>query len=160
MTMSYEPRNYKGDIISTPYRLRSKSYGTGEVNMDGRPKIDWGNHTPSFADSCGFDTRRNYHNGRYFLVLTLPHGTRLIRYGKETGRYTAPEGTPYEELSLPYHKDTVEFNTYVVSGGVKIVCEVKFGRVAPAFGAVGGGVQYRHADTVRNLLKSGVLKRV
>lgn len=69
----------------------------------------------------------------------LPEGTRIDRYGKETGGYLSPEGTPFEMRALaPY---SVNEPYYVYS--IKKPIPVESGRIAPAFDQPGGGTQYK-----------------
>ena len=101
---------------------------------------------------------------------TLEPGTKVIRYGKEYGGYFAPEGTPYDQLSLPYSTESANMNyhEYVV---VKPL-PVESGTVAPIpeFNTPGGGIQYRVPTNVsgndgvntsmKELIKGGYIKEV
>ena len=81
-----------------------------------------------FADKDGFDIRNIEKNKKYKIEIELPYGTILIRYGNETGRFSAPKGTKYEDLALPYVKNTVEYNEYkVIATGIKVICVVEKG---------------------------------
>ncbi len=88
-------------------------------------------------------------------------GSILIRYGSEIGHYTAPKGTDYDKLALPYKQETIEYNEYQVTHSEGInVCEVYKGRVAPAFDSEGGAIQYYHPITIRESVRKGILKRI
>ncbi len=155
-------RNSAGELLHGPRILRDPSFGTGKFDSSGDPIVDWEKWQPEFADSNGFDVRNKEDNGEYYVEMKLPRGTPLIRFGAEGGRYTAPAGTKYEELSLPYTEKSQEYHEYeVIADSITVVCVVKRGRVAPMFNSVGGGIQYMHLHgSVRDLLRQKVLKRV
>jgi hypothetical protein len=66
-------------------------------------------------------------------------GTRIDRYGDDTGTFFAPQGTPYWMRSLPaWIADTKPYNVYEVIRPI----EVQSGKAAPWFGQFGQGTQY------------------
>ncbi|WP_159917525.1 hemagglutinin repeat-containing protein [Pantoea sp. 18069] len=67
----------------------------------------------------------------------LPIGTKLDRVGKPTGRFLAPAGTLYEARSLPPGSGGLPAYTYEVIKPLPVI----EGRVSPAFGQAGGGLQ-------------------
>ncbi|MCD8023807.1 MAG: TNT domain-containing protein [Lachnospiraceae bacterium] len=151
--------NDKGEVISGIKKLRDDKYGTGGMDSDGQPVVNWS--LLEYADEHGFDIRHLEANGSYKIEVELPYGTILIRYGNETGRFTAPQFTRYEDLSLPYLKDTVEYNEYKVTAEkIRLICKVIKGRVAPGFGSPGGAIQYLHPMTIRKSLQKGILERI
>lgn len=153
-------KNDKGEKITGIKELLKPEYGTGMTDKHGQPVVDWG-CLSSWADQHGFDTRNLEQNGKYKMKMKLPYGTEIIRYGNEMGNFTAPKGTRYEELALPYVKDTVEYNEYrVMADDIYIICIVDKGKVAPGFGSTGGAIQYRHPITIRESLRQGILERV
>lgn len=153
-------RNYRGEIIKGHRELIKEEYGTGEINADGEPVVNW-KYVSKFADGDGFDKREIINGDQYKIEITLPKGTVILRYGSEMGRYTAPDGTAYEKLALPYKKETIEFNRYKVVGeNVKVECVVEKGFVAPGFDSSGGAVQYLHKKTVYDLIKKKIIERV
>jgi len=78
--------------------------------------------------------------------VTLREGVELVRFGTPDGAYFAPEGTPYEEMSLPYDKEKVQETHWEVTTDF----EVEMGKTAPAFHQEGGGYQYRlNSDETR-----------
>lgn len=81
------------------------------------------------ADSKGFYKKARYSNGKHTKMTVLPVNSLLIRYGDVAGRFVADDGTPYEKLSLPYKKETVEFHRYRVIRPFS----VEEGYVAPGF---------------------------
>lgn len=153
-------RNYKGEKIESIPQLIKPEYGTGKTFKNGMPQINWPEPDDD-RDSNGFDKHNVEENGQYIIKTKLPQGTVIIRYGREAGSFSAPEGTKYEELSLPYKKETVEYNRYrVISNDLEVECIVDKGRVAPAFGSKGGGIQYKHNKGIINLIQDKVLERI
>lgn len=155
-------KNDTGEIITGYLRLRNPAYGTGRKTPDGDPEVDWSGCKTSYSDDNGFDLRNIEKNGKHYIEINLPKGTQLIRYGRETGKYTAPKGTRYEELSLPYIKSSVEFHEYrVIVDSITVYCTVNKGIVAPMFDCNGGGVQYFHLDgSIRKMVQKNILERV
>ena len=155
-------RNYKGEIISGIAELSSPDYGTGKTRKTEKgevPEVNW--KKLKFADRHGFDIRNREKNGNYIIEVKLPFGTKLLRYGGEGGHYTAPLGTPYEQLSLPYKKETVEYHEYVViANEITVICKVDKGIVAPGFDSDGGAIQYLHHETIGEELKNEVLDKI
>ncbi|MCL2083431.1 MAG: TNT domain-containing protein, partial [Oscillospiraceae bacterium] len=87
---------------------------------------------------------------------TLQPGTRIDRYGRSTGKYASPEGTPYGERALAPGANTEGYYVYEVVKPVK----VKSGKIQPWFDEVGGGVQYQFSDTIEYLLDKKILEKV
>lgn len=107
----------------------------------------------------GFDKRNLLKNDKYKMEVELPYGTILIRYGSEVGKFTARKGTKYESLALPYMKDTVEYNEYkVIANGVKVICIVEKGKIAPGFDSDGGAVQFMHSVSIRESMKRSLYR--
>ena len=62
-------------------------------------------------------------------------------------------------LALPYMKDTVEYNEYkVIANGVKIICIVEKGKIAPGFDSDGGAVQFMHSVSIRESMKRSLYR--
>ena len=155
------PTNFYGQIIIEPYQLASPDFGTGKIDRYGMPEVDWIGCRTEFADDYGFDKRNVEANGRYVISYTLPKDTIIIRYGSERGQYTAPRNTRFEEVSLPYTVESVEYHEYrVVADGLRVECIVDKGKVAPMFCQPGGGVQYRHQQSIRSLIRDAQLERI
>lgn len=153
-------RNKYGEIVSGFPRLRKNKYGTGEFYSgdNRRPRPDYKSWLKN-ADNEGFDITRTDKDGNYIIEVELPYGTKLIRYGSATGRYTAPQGTNFEELSLPWDEQTCEYHEYtVVADCIKVICIVKKGIVAPGFEQNGGGIQYLHKITILQSITKGLLE--
>lgn len=142
-----EFRNDKGELISGITIARKNEY-VMSIDRMGKPIIDWDTYA-IHSDPDGFDITKKDSKGKYRIRYVLPHGTHIIRYGHEGGSFTAPEGTRYDEISLPYIQDTCPFNEYVVvADGLEVTCEVDKGIVAPNFETVGGGIQYKHDRSI------------
>jgi len=71
--------------------------------------------------------------------VTLQPGTLVQRTGRLGGKYIAPAGTPKQMLSLPHNQCGQPTTILEVQRPVV----VSAGKVAPWFGQIGGGVQYR-----------------
>ena len=93
--------------------------------------------------------------------VELPPGTRIDRYsgapGKvDGGSFLSPAGTPYGQRALPYDASKQIHSTYEV---VKPL-PVDTGKVAPFFGAPGGGTQHKALMSVKDLIADGYIKPV
>ena len=89
----------------------------------------------------------------YRRAETLQPGTRIDRFGAETGRFFSPEGTPLPQRALP--------NAPVGPPSVYEVLkplDVEAGVVAPAFGQPGLGIQYRSSLTTADLIPRRLLE--
>jgi RHS repeat-associated protein len=82
----------------------------------------------------------------------LMPGDKIDRFGSIKGKYFSPEGTPMNMRALP-SGNTGAYNTYRV---VKPF-EVEVSTIAPAFGKIGLGTQYRTPVSVEILLKRGII---
>ena len=85
-------------------------------------------------------------------------GTKITRYGRTTGKYTAPVGTPFVNRAMPYteaeYSDTE--HQYIVIKPLPVQTSV----IAPAFNKVGGGIQYKTEESIQYYLDEGYLKEV
>lgn len=93
--------------------------------------------------------------GMPFKYILLP-GTKIDRYGHEYGVFVSPEGIPYRSRSLKPGTDGKTYSVYEVQKEIT----VEAGEIAPWFGYEGGGMQFELPDTVDNLKKIGILKRL
>lgn len=88
----------------------------------------------------------------------LAVGTKITRYGRTTGKYTAPVGTPFVNRAMPYteteYSDTE--HQYIVVKPLPVQTSV----IAPAFNKVGGGIQYKSEESIQYYLDEGYLKEV
>ncbi|MBS0850888.1 hemagglutinin repeat-containing protein [Enterobacter sp. JGM127] len=68
---------------------------------------------------------------------TLPVGTRLDRYGNTNGAFLSPLGTPQEQRALAPGTLAEQYHQYEVIKPLPVIQ----GKIAPAFGEPGGGIQ-------------------
>lgn len=151
--------NYLGeDITNIPIELLSSQYGY--VDSHNIPHIDWGNET-DICDKNGFDKQYKVKdNSNVYLIdnYVLPKGITICRYGFSGGYFTTLRGEDYENLGLPYIKETIEYHEYKVSTDLQVNCIVRKGMVAPKFNSPGGGVQFMHKQTIRLEIEDGFIK--
>lgn len=132
----------------------------GYVDENNIPHINWGSEN-DICDAEGYDKRFRPNDGSSVYVIedfVLPQGTLLCRYGTPNGRFSTLAGTPYEYLGLPYKKETIQYNEYIVSKDMKIVCLVTKGKVAPKFDSPGGAIQFKHKQSIRLECEEGYLQ--
>ena len=85
------------------------------------------------------------------VTVTLPSGDVLTRYGKPTGRYVSPDGMTFEQRALPSTTNEGDFHVYCVE---RPIDGVQKGKIAPWFGRLGGGIQYKLPDRIVNLMEA------
>jgi len=151
-------KNSKGEIINGKAEYRDNAYYT--VLPNGEFKTDYKSFASPDADEFGFDRSNKEPNGDYSMEVILPKGSVIIRYGSPFGRYTAPKGTKFEELALPFTEESCEYNEYRVLDDISVQCKVIRGRVAPNFRQRGGGVQYVHHNTIKQEIEEKKLERI
>ncbi|EFH6608271.1 DUF4237 domain-containing protein, partial [Escherichia coli] len=92
------------------------------------------------------------------IKTIIPVGTRLDRYGEPTGSFLAPKGTPYEQRALAPGTKAEKYYEYEV---IKPLPAIQ-GKIAPAFGEPGGGIQIlpnmQERVNVEWLLKNGYIR--
>lgn len=88
--------------------------------------------------------------------IHLKEGEIIDRYGKVTGKYFSPVGTPMEMRALSYDADLSKYHQYKVLKPF----EVEASTIALAFDNIGLGTQYRSPVSVEVLLKRGIIKEV
>ena len=116
--------------------------------------IRWG-YSNEYADENGFDTR--------FPVdkdYILKPGEKIIRYGSPNGKFTAVYGTSYDEISLPYKVESIEYHEYIVTKAFNVKVIVAKGIVAEDHGRKGQGTQYMHRQSISEEIAEGNLKEV
>ncbi len=146
--------NYLGEVLASDKYLIP--YRPEYLDDNGIPK--WKEYIKN-GDENGFDVTFKYEDGNYKRRVILPGGKRIIRFGRVArGRFTTDYGTPYEKLSLAYKPESMEYHEYEVMTDIQVECVVEEGRVAPGFQSEGGAVQYMHDRSIKELLKTGVLK--
>ena len=151
--MQYISKKYNcfGKLIQEPAPvLANVQYGL--MNTEGVLEPDWEKwkRKCEFTDDDGFDLRNIEENGERKEREILSPGTMICRYGHWGGRFTTLKGTPYECLALPYLKETIEYHEYIVLEETEVECLVIRGIAAPLFGSIGGGVQFKHFQSIRN----------
>lgn len=82
----------------------------------------------------------------------LYKGTEIDRYGKTSGYYGAPKGTPLEMRSLPPNNSR-QYNSYLI---VKPI-EVKSSIAAPWFNQIGLGIQYKFPINFEQMIQKGII---
>ena len=97
--------------------------------------------------------------GRH-VEATLPAGTRLDRYGKPRGSFLSPAGTPYEQRALAPGSRADGYHEYEVIKPLPVIQ----GKISPAFGEPGGGIQilpnFPDKVDVQWLLRNGYLREI
>ncbi len=85
----------------------------------------------------------------------LEEGTRIDRYGEETGNYAAQPGTTINERGLPRIYSHSKLHTYRVAMPIK----VESGTSAGSFwlGVDGGGIQYYFENNIQYYIDNGYL---
>ena len=87
-------------------------------------------------------------------VFLMP-GQKVDRFGRDTGKYLAPAGTPMLMRTLPPN-NTGKYHIYEV---IKPF-EVERSTIAPAFGQIGLGTQYKTPVQIKVLVNRGILKEI
>ena len=64
----------------------------------------------------------------------------------------------YENLGLPYVKETIEYHEFKVTEDLSVDCQVVKGLVAPKFQSKGGAIQFMHRQSVRLECEDGYLQ--
>jgi len=90
------------------------------------------------------------------VQIELGVGTRIDRYGNETGSYVSPEGTPFEQRSLPATSINDPYAVYEVIKPLP----VQSGQATPWFDQLGGGTQYKAPYTIEKLRELGYIKEI
>ena len=157
--MDYKRYNYLGeDIANIKIELDDLEYGY--VDENNIPHINW-RKEDDIVDSDGFDKRHRPFDGLDTYVIEnyiLPKGLVICRYGFPRGYFTTIKGTSYETLGLPYKKKTIEYHEYKVTEDLQVDCYVTKGIIAPMFNSAGGGIQFKHKQTIYFECEDGLLQ--
>ncbi|WP_253377869.1 glycohydrolase toxin TNT-related protein [unidentified bacterial endosymbiont] len=89
--------------------------------------------------------------------VTLKPGMEIDRYGYPRGKYLSPVNTPYSMRALPPRANESPYTIYKV---MKPIENVSKSKIAPWFGEIGMGTQYKLDNSVQSYLDSGHLKKV
>ncbi|WP_186454362.1 TNT domain-containing protein [Candidatus Pantoea soli] len=84
-------------------------------------------------------------------------GKIIFRYGYPGGTYTSPVGTPYSMCALPVANNNKDYTVYEL---LKPMTNVQKSKIAPWFGEIGLGTQYKLCQSVRKYVDSGHLKEI
>lgn len=151
-------KNCFGQEIIGKKKFQSPKYGYYDDH--GNEVVFWKKEDDT-VDTDGFDKTCCDANGKYKADIILPYGKLICRYGNVRGRLTTDIDSKYEDLALPYVKETVEYHAYkVVADGLHVQCTVTKGIVAPMFNSNGGAVQYKHYQSIAKELEYGKLEEV
>lgn len=118
------------DITGIEREFQDPSFG--EMGSDGELHPYWTGENDD-VDDRGFNKHHVEPNGEYKMEVELPKGTRLIRYGHPGGWLTAPIGTPYELLGLPWKMETVEYHEYEATSDGVVLCLLSLRIARPPF---------------------------
>jgi hypothetical protein len=88
----------------------------------------------------------------------LKGGTTFDRYGDETGRFAAPDGTPFDSRSLPPNAKLSPLTTYKVVNPLPAYQGTSSGSFW--FNSSGGGTQYMFDYNINYLLQNSYIIRV
>ena len=151
-------RNYQGIEITGEKQFIDPSYGYYDDNDN--EVVNW-REEDEFVDSDGFDKTNREDDGNYKTNIILPYGKLICRYGNWRGRLTTDIDSDYNDLALPYVKETVEYHEYrVIADALVVQCTVLKSRVAPMFNSQGGAVQYKHFQSIAKELEAGKIEEV
>lgn len=151
--------NRFGEKLTGVPVLRNKKWCIG-IDPNGWPIPDWDNNLKHSVDG-GFDRRFPIE-----MSFELPIGTRILRYSKEGGIYSAPIGTKYECLALPHMIETIAYNEFEVLKPFAVTIQYRLGYyvekgiVAEGFDTIGGGIQYRHYRALSADVRRGYLRKL
>jgi RHS repeat-associated protein len=112
----------------------------------------------NFANQLGARSRPVYPSNDGFLEkfnVTIASGHTLDRFGSDSGRYAALEGTPYGARSLPSGSQNQPYSVYEVLKPIN----AQAGRAAPAFGEPGLGLQFKFDQSIQKLIDGGFLRK-
>lgn len=114
--------------------------------------INWPLHDGFALDSKGLPILND---------VSLPKGTIIDRYGGEWGRFTSPlqeTGKPYSfaQRAMANIEDPRTYHQYQVLQDLN----VQQGKIAPAFGDSGGGLQNVLPSSVKDLMNQGMIKEI
>ncbi len=151
-------KNYLGKEITGRKQFIRPDFGYYDAS--GKEIVNW-KPADETVDSDGFDKNHTEANGAYKQDVVLPYGKLICRYGNNRGRLTTDIDSKYEDLALPYVKETVEYHSYkVIADGLIVQCTVLRGIVAPMFNSGGGAVQYKHYQSIAKEIECGKLEEV
>ena len=114
---------------------------TVEKDRTGR----WRDAQGRFAKDPGWPANYGFAPGKDSTV-TLSPGTQIDRFGKPTGGFLSPTGTPFGERALPADSYNADYYVYEVK---KPIHGVRSGPAEPWFNQPGNGTQYQLPQSVQ-----------
>lgn len=109
-----------------------------------------------FAKDPGWPANFGFAPGKDSIV-TLSPGTQIDRFGRPTGGFLSPEGTPFGDRALPADSYNAEYHVYEVK---KPIHGVRSGPAEPWFNQPGNGTQYQLPQSVQSHLDAGELVEI
>ena len=123
------------------------------ATVDKDRKGRWRDARGRFAKNPGWPANFGFAAGKDSTV-TLSPGTQIDRFGRPTGGFVAPAGTPFGDRALPAASYDVEYHVYEVK---KPINGVRGGPAEPWFNQPGNGTQYQLPRSVQSHLDAGEL---
>ena len=145
----YDPSGYK-DKRQTPCKEETS------VGESGAGETSYGKLSSNCTELVPYYPANNGAVPGTEKKIYLMAGDKIDRFGGKKGKFFSPTGTPMEMRALPYDADLSQYRQFEV---VKPF-EVEASTIAPAFGNIGLGTQYRSSVSVDVLLKKGIIKQV
>ena len=145
----YDPSGYK-DKRQTPCKEETS------VGESGAGETSYGKSSSNCTELVPYYPANNGAVPGTEKKIYLMAGDKIDRFGGKKGKFFSPTGTPMEMRALPYDADLSQYRQFEV---VKPF-EVEASTIAPAFGNIGLGTQYRSLVSVDVLLKKGIIKQV
>ena len=145
----YDPSGYK-DKRQTPCKEETS------VGESGAGETSYGKSSSNCTELVPYYPANNGAVPGTEKKIYLMAGDKIDRFGGKKGKFFSPTGTPMEMRALPYDADLSQYRQFEV---VKPF-EVEASTIAPAFGNIGLGTQYRSSVSVDVLLKKGIIKQV
>jgi len=145
--------------IQSPESVRSKAPVPEQLAVD-EEAGPWSQYDKYRRDPYNWNWPEKLGFAEEPVKTTLPVGTRLDRYGEPGGSFLAPKGTPYGERALAPGAKSEKYYEYEVVKPLPVMQ----GKIAPAFGEPGGGIQIlpnmEQRVNIEWLINNGYLRKV
>lgn len=137
---------------------KSKQLITKETKKVSNINTQIENFSSRSQNSTALQTYYPRNNGAFSKIESkfLMQGEKIDRFGKLSGKYFSPQATPMQMRALPPSADTSLYHVFEVIKPFEVETSV----IAPAFGQIGLGIQYRSVVSVEVLLKRGIIKMI
>lgn len=109
-----------------------------------------------FAKDHGWPANYGFAPGKDSTV-TLSPGTQIDRFGRPTGGFLSPAGTPFGDRALPAASYAADYHVYEVQ---KPISGVRAGPAEPWFNQPGNGTQYQLPQSVESHIVAGELVEI